>query len=252
MPTVTTASRATSFGSVASEYDRWRPSYPAAAVAWLAPSAPARVADVGAGTGKLTELLLARGLEVEAVEPDQRMLTVLGRRHPAAHPHHSDSAHIPVADASLDAVLVADAWHWFEPEPTIAEVRRVLRPGGWLGLVWNVVAEPVEPWELSIADDSDAYDRESKGTVAGLRRRLSYLEEEDLAFKQVEWTWELTPEHRASFRATTSMALASPAEERVAAFEQSRAALQAICDAHGRHAMPLRHLASCVRWTPRS
>lgn len=176
---VNTNARATSFGVVAPEYDKWRPSYPVAAVDWLAPSAPARVADVGAGTGKLTELLLARGLDVDAVEPDPRMLRVLGRNNPPARPHHSDCEHIPVEDASLDAVLVADAWHWFEAEPTIMEIRRVLKPGGWLGLVWNVVAEPVEPWELSIADDSDEYDRQSKGTAAGLNRRLSYFDDDD-------------------------------------------------------------------------
>jgi SAM-dependent methyltransferase len=249
---VNASARATSFGVVAPEYDKWRPSYPSAAVDWLAPSAPARVADVGAGTGKLTELLLARGLDVDAVEPDKRMLRVLGRNNPAAHLHHSDSGHIPMADTSLDAVLVADAWHWFEPEPTIKEIRRVLKPRGWLGLVWNVVAEPVEPWELSIAGDSDEYDRQSKGTVAGLNRRLSYLDDDDLEFKQVEWDWELTPEHRASLLATTSMAIAMPAEDRVNAFERSRAALARVCDAHGRQAMPLRHIASCVRWTPRS
>ncbi|HUC25086.1 MAG TPA: class I SAM-dependent methyltransferase [Streptosporangiaceae bacterium] len=243
--------RARSFGAVASEYDKWRPSYPPAAVDWLAPSAPAHVADVGAGTGKMTELLLARGLDVDAVEPDQRMLTVLGRNNLAAHLHQSDSEHIPVQDTSLDAVLVADAWHWFEPEPTITEIRRVLKPGGWLGLVWNVVAEPVEPWELFVADDSDTYDRHSKGTVAGLIRRLSYFDGDELQFKQVDWEWHLTPEHRASLLATTSMAIAMPAEERVNAINRSRTALQQVCEAHRKQAMPIRHIASCVRWTPK-
>lgn len=251
MPDVITDARATSFGVVAREYDRWRPSYPVAAVDWLAPCAPARVADVGAGTGKLTELLLARGLDVDAVEPDHRMLKVLGHNNPAARLHLSDSEHIPVPDASLDAVLVADAWHWFEPEPTIREVRRVLKPGGWLGLVWNVVAEPVEPWELSIVDESDEYDRRSKGTVAGLSGRLSYFDDDDLQFNQVDWEWELTPEHLASLLATTSMAIAMSPEDRADAFERSRQALQQACEAHGKQAMPLRHVASCVRWTPK-
>ncbi|MBA2774343.1 MAG: class I SAM-dependent methyltransferase, partial [Nocardioidaceae bacterium] len=66
-------SRALTFGQMAEEYDRWRPGYPDAAVDWLAPPAPGRVADVGAGTGRLTSLLLSRGLTVEAVEPDPRM-----------------------------------------------------------------------------------------------------------------------------------------------------------------------------------
>ena len=150
----------------------------------------------------------------------------------------------------MDAVLVADAWHWFDPDATVAEVRRVLRPGGWLGLVWNVVAAPVEPWEIAIAGDSDEYDRRSKGTAAGLNDRLSYLPADELEFKQFEWDWVVTPEHRAAFLATTSMALAMPRSERTRAFERSRAALQSVCDAQNQVAMPIRHAASCVRWTP--
>jgi SAM-dependent methyltransferase len=249
---MTLSDRATSFGAVAEEYDRWRPSYPTAAVEWLAPAAPARVADLGAGTGKLTELLLARGLEVDSVEPDERMLAVLGRNHPAARRHHSSSTRIPVEDGALDAVLVADAWHWFDPEPTILEVRRVLKAGGWLGLVWNVAAEPIEAWERALADDSDEYNRKTKTSAEGLNTRLSYFDADELEFRQLEWAWEVTPHHWAAFQATTSMALALIPEDRAASFEESRSKLQRICDAQGREAMPLRQIASCIRWTPKS
>jgi SAM-dependent methyltransferase len=249
---MTPSDRATSFGEVAEEYDRWRPSYPTAAVDWLAPAAPARVADVGAGTGKLTELLLARGLEVESVEPDERMLAVLARNNPAARLHRSTSAQIPVEDGALDAVLVADAWHWFDPEPTIAEVRRVLKAGGWLGLVWNVAAEPIEPWERDLADDSDDYNRKTKASAEGLNTRLSYFDADELEFEQLEWAWEVTPHHLASFLATTSMAIALTPDERAASFEESRSQLQQICDAQGRQGVALRHIASCIRWTPKS
>ncbi|HSE08507.1 MAG TPA: class I SAM-dependent methyltransferase [Nocardioidaceae bacterium] len=249
---MTLSDRATSFGEVAEEYDRWRPSYPAAAVDWLAPAAPARVADVGAGTGKLTELLLARGLEVDSVEPDERMLGVLGRNNPAARRHHSSSSRIPVEDGALDAVLVADAWHWFDPGPTIREVRRVLKPGGWLGLVWNVAAEPIYAWERVLADDSDEYDRKSKASAEGLNTRLSYFDREELEFKQLEWAWRVTPHHFASFLATTSMAIALTPDDRTASFEASRSKLQQFCEAQGRQAIPLRHIASCIRWTPKS
>jgi SAM-dependent methyltransferase len=249
---MTLSDRATSFGEVAEEYDRWRPSYPAAAVDWLAPAAPARVADVGAGTGKLTELLLARGLEVDSVDPDQRMLDVLGRNNPGARRHHSSSTRLPVEDGALDAVLVADAWHWFDPEPTITEVRRVLKADGWLGLVWNVAAEPLEPWERALADDSDEYDRKSKASAEGLNTRLSYFDRDELEFKQLEWAWEVTPDHLASFLATTSMAIALTPDDRTASFEESRSKLQQICDEQGRQAIALRHIASCIRWTPKS
>jgi SAM-dependent methyltransferase len=249
---MTLSDRATSFGAVAEEYDRWRPSYPTSALDWLAPAAPARVADVGAGTGKLTQLLLARGLDVDAVEPDERMLAVLGRNNPGARRHRASSTHLPVEDAALDAVLVADAWHWFDPEPTIAEVRRVLSPGGWLGLAWNVAAEPLEPWERALASDSDEYNRRSKASDEGLNTRLSYFDEDELEFRQLEWTWEVTPHHWASFQATTSMAIALTPDERGVSFEETRSKLQQICDAQGTQAIPLRHITSCIRWTPRS
>ncbi|HXH76863.1 class I SAM-dependent methyltransferase [Nocardioides sp.] len=249
---MTLSDRAMTFGEVAEDYHRWRPSYPPAAVDWLAPAAPARVADVGAGSGKLTELLLARGLEVESVEPDERMLAVLGANNPAARLHHSSSTRIPVEDHALDAVLVADAWHWFDPDPTLAELRRVLKPGGWLGIVWNVAAEPVEPWERDLAADSDDYDRKSKASTDGLNKRLSYFDPDELESNQVEWVWEVSPHHLASLQATTSMAIAMTADERAASFEESQALLQQICDAHGTRTMPLRQVATCIRWSPKA
>ena len=242
--------RAASFGSVAEDYHRWRPSYPPEAVDWLAPLPPAHVVELGAGTGKLTELLAARGLRVDAVEHDPRMLEVLGRHVPDARLHVSDASSIPLEDGSLDAVLVADAWHWFDPGPTVAEVRRVLRPGGWLGLVWNVVAAPVEPWERALADDSQEYDRASKASAEGLNRRLSYLDPDEVEHAQFEWAWELTPEEWASFFATTSMAIAMSPSERADAFARTRAQLRRVCDERGLDAVPVRHVASCVRWTP--
>lgn len=244
-------SRARTFGQVAEEYDRWRPSYPDAAVHWLAPPPPARVADVGAGTGKLTSLLLARGLTVEAVEPDPRMLAVLARNHPGARLHQSDSTSIPVEDRSLDAVVVADAWHWFDVEPTITELRRVLKPGGWLGLVWNVVADPVEPWELELAGDSDKFDRKTKGSAAGVKKRLSYFPEDELELAQFAWVWELIPAQRAANLATSSMLIAMTPEERAQRLNVARSELQRICVAAGRRSIPIRHEASCTRWTPK-
>ena len=184
------------------------------------------------------------------MEPDPRMLRVLSARNPAARLHQSDSCHLPVLDASLDAVLVADAWHWFDAVSTIDEVRRVLKPAGWLGLVWNVVAEPVEDWEVAIDGEADQYDRMSKGNVAGLTRQLSGVAAGELDFAQIEWDWELTPDHRASLLATTSMAIAMTPADRAVAIERARAELRQVCVAHGRQSMPVRYIASCIRWTP--
>ncbi len=243
-------SRALSFGQMAEEYDRWRPSYPPAAVEWLAPPAPARVAEIGAGTGRLTSHLLSRGLSVDAVEPDSRMRAVLARNHPGARCHGGVSTALPVEDRSVDAVLVADAWHWFDARATMDEVRRVLRPGGWLGLVWNLVAEPVEAWEVELAGAPDMYDRDTKGESDAIAQRLPLAAVDELEFAQFDWVWDLTPEHRAANLATTSMAIAMAPSEREEFLSSARSVLQRICDEAGQVAMPIRHRASCARWTP--
>lgn len=241
--------RGVPFGEMAEEYDRWRPSYPDAAVDWLAPRVPASVVEIGAGTGRLTSLLAARGLEVDAVEPDPRMRAVLQRNVPGARCHAGDSTALPVADGSADAVLVADAWHWFDPVATMEEVRRVLRPGGWLGLVWNVVAEPVEQWEQSL-DGPDMYDRSTKGGPEGVRQRLPLAAPDELEFDQFDWVWDLSPAHRAANLSTTSMAIAMAPSEREEWLAAARDELQRVCDAEGLPSMPVRHRASCTRWTP--
>jgi hypothetical protein len=92
----------------------------------------------------------------------------------------------------------------------------------------------------------------SKASTEGLNTRLSYFDRDELEFKQLEWAWEVTPRHWASFQATTSMAIALTPDDRAASFQDSRTKLQQICDAQGRQEIPLRHHASCIRWTPKS
>ena len=118
--------RATSFGAWADEYDEWRPTYPEAAVDWLVPPAGAHVAEIGAGTGKFTDRLTGRGLELDVVEPDGRMLGIISSRHPELRTHEAGAAGLPLGDASVDVVVAADAWHWFPKEEAAAEVARVL------------------------------------------------------------------------------------------------------------------------------
>ena len=93
--------------------------------------------DLGAGTGKLTTRLVERGLGVVAVDPIPEMLELLSNSLPDTPALLGTAEEIPLPDDSVDAVLVAQAWHWFDPERAIKEVARVLRPGGRLGLVWN-------------------------------------------------------------------------------------------------------------------
>jgi len=136
--------RRTSFGGVADAYERARPEYPAAAVAWLTDGAR-EVLDLGAGTGKLTRGLVAAGLEVVAVEPDDAMAVRLREALPAVRVLAGAAEEIPLADGSVDAVVAGQAYHWFDPPRALPEIARVLRPGGRLGLVWNV-RDDREPW----------------------------------------------------------------------------------------------------------
>jgi len=134
---------AAGFGSAADAYERGRPSYPDDAVAYLAAELrlgpAARVLDLAAGTGKLTRLLVEGGAEVVAVEPVAAMRAALERAVPGVTVVDGTAESIPLADGSVDAVTVAQAFHWFDAEAAIVEIHRVLRRGGRLGLIWNVM-----------------------------------------------------------------------------------------------------------------
>jgi len=121
------------FSRSAEAYERGRPEYPEAAIAYLVELVRpgATVLDLAAGTGKLTRPLVAAGLRVVAVEPVAEMRSAL----PGALEGTAEA--IPLGDGSVDAVTVGQAFHWFDGDAALAEIARVLRPGGLLALVWN-------------------------------------------------------------------------------------------------------------------
>ena len=139
--------RAGSFGAAADVYDRSRPSYPVEAVRWALPEGAQRVLDLGAGTGKLTTVLLDLGLDVVAVEPSEQMRE---RIPPRAEVVEGSAEALPLEDGSVDAVLVGHAFHWFDADRALAEIARVLRPGGTVGLLWNVMDDSVD-WVAEVA-----------------------------------------------------------------------------------------------------
>jgi SAM-dependent methyltransferase len=142
------------FGSEAESYERGRPSWAPEAVRLvreeLALGPGRRVADVAAGTGKLTRLLVTSGAEVVAVEPIPEMASVLRRAVPGVAVARALAERLPLRDGSLDAVVVAEAFHWFDTGTALAEVHRVLRPGGGLAMMWNRSGADPAPWQVEL------------------------------------------------------------------------------------------------------
>jgi ubiquinone/menaquinone biosynthesis C-methylase UbiE len=143
--------RAVSFAAVADVYERSRPGYPDDAVRWLAGQVPVDVVDLGAGTGKLTRSLVARGHRVTAVEPLEAMLEQLRAAAPGATAVVGSAESIPVPDGSADVVTAAQAFHWFDRPVALREIARVLRPGGRIALVWNA-RDDREEWVAEFTD----------------------------------------------------------------------------------------------------
>lgn len=151
----------TGYSQGADTYARGRPDFPAAALAWLRDDLGLRAGkvalDLGAGTGKFTRLLVETGADVVAVEPVTAMLDRLRRDLPAVKALQGQAQRIPLPDFSADAVICAQAFHWFASAESLAEIRRVLIPGGALGLIWNVRDQSVE-WVRKLTDIMTPYE----------------------------------------------------------------------------------------------
>lgn len=130
--------RARSFGQVAETYARLRAAPPAAALVWLLGGRRCGTAlEIGAGTGLATLELAKLASRVYAVEPSEAMRAAFVAGGSNVSLLNGQAERLPVPTRSVDVALAFDAWHWFEPVPTVREVARVLRPGGWLGASWN-------------------------------------------------------------------------------------------------------------------
>ena len=238
--------RSLSFGSEAAAYERGRPSYPPEAVDWLlAPTDSFRageVLDLGAGTGKLTTRLVERGLNVTAVDPIAEMLDMLRGALPDTPALLGSAEQIPLPDNAVDAVLVAQAWHWFDPERATAEIIRVLRPGGRLGVLWNT------------RDERSGWVRDF-GRIVGLEHDRDSATVDlptaftDVATHQIQWTNYITRDALIDYVASRSYCITSPAEVRTRTLENVRELLDthpALINSTGL-AMP--YITVCVRAT---
>jgi SAM-dependent methyltransferase len=151
--------RAGSFGTVAEQYDRFRPRCPDELIDELAAPRPARVLDIGCGTGKATVALAARGLAVLGVELDERM-AAMARGH-GVPVEVGDFETWDDAGRQFDLITCSDAWHWIDPDRGLAKVGRLLRPGGMFARFWN--------YHLLSEDLIAAFDAAYRAHAPGLR-----------------------------------------------------------------------------------
>jgi SAM-dependent methyltransferase len=229
-----------SFGNVAETYHRVRPPYSKMlldrALEALELDAGARVLDLAAGTGRLTEELRRRFADIVAVEPDERMRAV----HVEALAGSAEA--IPLDDASVEAVFIGEAFHWFDPAAAIPELARVLRPGGGLAIVsthWWETEPPLpdvplellsEPWERSRPQRRPPWDDAFAGSPF-----------EPLHYERADDEMTVEAEALLTLYSTTSSLAALPPDERAALFARVRPLLA------GPYRLPLRHELAWTR-----
>jgi SAM-dependent methyltransferase len=244
------ALHAVSFGVAAAAYAAHRPDYARKAVRWVLERAPGqRVLDLGAGTGKLTVTLIAVGAEVVAVEPDPAMLGELRRGLPAVDALPGSAEAIPLADASVDAVIAGNAMHWFDMDVAGPEIARVLVPGGVLAGLWNVLDDQVA-WVAELGRVGGPAAVGPRDTLSGWRAATAraYLPSSDSAglfgfAEQAEFAHgqPRTADSLAATLATRAGMLVMPESAREAALTRIAAFLAAEpATAHGEFTLPMR------------
>lgn len=234
---------ANSFGAAADAYERGRPGYPADVVDRLVPEDARLVVDVGAGTGKFTRTLLGHAFEVVAVEPDAAMRSRLTTALPDVRALDGSGEAIPLEDASADVVTFAQAWHWVDPERGAAEVARVLRPGGVLGLVWNVRDED-RPWSARLG----ALLKQPESRVMDYGAPVVGAPFTDGGYEHFRWVHE---QERAAFLdmvASRSYVIVRPAAERRALLDAVQRLLDQDPDTADRDTIPVAYTTHVHRY----
>lgn len=149
------------YGQAAAIYARGRPGFPPEALHWLQRDlalGPGKLAvELGAGTGKFTSVLTRTGANVVAVEPVPAMLAQLAAGQPGVKTLRASAQNLPLRSESADAVICAQSFHWFATAASLAEIHRVLKPGGTLGLIWNVRDTSID-WVMQLTRILDPHE----------------------------------------------------------------------------------------------
>ncbi len=225
--------RALSFGDAAASYQRGRPDYPTELVEWLVGDAR-QIVDVGAGTGKLTGVMLGLGHELTAVDPDPRMLDALSEKYPQVDTHPGSAESLPLPDNSADLITFGQAWHWVDPGPASIEVARVLRTGGVLGLIWNLRDESVD-WvaELTEIIKPSAAEQLLAAGPPPYGPPFEAMEQ-----RSAGWTYVLSPDQLVDLASSRSHLLSLPPHEQREVLAQVAELAEQVTDADGRVQLP--------------
>ena len=233
------------FDRAAAAYERGRPGYPAAAIAHLARTLGLRrgatVVELGSGTGKFTRALSPTGATIVAVEPTDGMRRVFARTVPRVAVLDGTAESIPLPDGFADAVVAAQAFHWFRPRPALREITRVLRPGGGLGLVFNTRDESVG-WSHRLSEIIAPYwpsgrrAREAQWRAPFERNAVGFTA---LATRAFPYAQRASPEEFVARVLSVSVIAILPPRERRRVAEQVRAVLAADPATRGRRSLDL-------------
>jgi SAM-dependent methyltransferase len=247
--------RGRSFGAVAGDYAAWRPSYPADTVTFLVGGGrPRRVLDLGAGTGQLTEPLLAAGHDVVAADTSAGMLTQLSARLPGVPTFVAGAEELPLPDDDVEVVVAAQAAHWFDPVRAAAEFRRVLRRGGAVGFTWHTRQDTTD-WSVALAgllaaDARDQTGDRPEGNQAVVDAFATQLRAEVTAHT-TRWVHRVPPEAVVGRAASSSRVALLDDAARAEYLGRIRELLATHPETRGRDELDVDYLTSSWRLVPR-